>query len=232
MTATPRVRARAIAFPRVDVRLLVGIVLVVAALLGGLAFTRAAGQTTALLVAAREIAPGELITAADLEVTRARLEGTLATLAIPEAERAAVAGRPASGRIHAGELLLRPHLGDGPALGPDEVAITVPVKADTVYPQLRRGDAVSLLATSERGKPASRTVTVLERTSVYAVAAESTRVRLGSDGTAGEGQDGRLSNVTLVVPRAEAERVTYALINADLTVVLLPAARATMGGAP
>ncbi len=102
MTATPRLRTRAIAFPRVDVRLLVGIVLVVAALLGGLAFTRAAGQTAALLVAAREIAPGELITAGDLEVTRARVEGTLAALAIPEAERAAVAGRPASGRIHAG----------------------------------------------------------------------------------------------------------------------------------
>jgi Flp pilus assembly protein CpaB len=96
----------------------------------------------------------------------------------------------------------------------------VPVAADTVYPGLRPGDAVAVLATSNKGKPDSKTVTLLERALVYDVSMEPARIAIGNN--SGDEMRG-LSNVTLVVPRSQAEQVAHALVNADLTLALLSA---------
>ena len=216
---TSRGRLRPVALPRLDVRLLAGLALVAVAVLGGLSLWRQAQITTPVMVAAREIAPGHVIERSDLEVTQARLEGPLAALALSEAEISAVVGRTASGAIHAGELVMRPDLGTGPVIGPDQLAVTVPVQADAVYARLRRGDEVAVMATSDKGKPQSLTVALLERATVFDVALESSRVSLGGGGNSEE--DGRLTNVTLLIPRADAERVAHAVVNAELTLLLL-----------
>jgi Flp pilus assembly protein CpaB len=210
---------RPVALPRLDVRLLAGLALVAVAVVGGLSLWRQAQITTPVVVAAREIAPGHAIERSDLEVTQARLEGPLAALALSEAEISAVVGRTASGAIHAGELVMRPDLGTGPVIGPDQLAVTVPVQADAVYARLRRGDEVAVMATSDKGKPQSLTVALLERATVFDVALESSRVSLGGGGNSEE--DGRLTNVTLLIPRADAERVAHAVVNAELTLLLL-----------
>jgi Flp pilus assembly protein CpaB len=201
------------------VRLLAGLALVAVAVVGGLSLWRQAQITTPVVVAAREIAPGLVIERSDLEVTQARLEEPLAALALSEAEISAVVGRTASGPIHPGELVMRPDLGTGPVIGPDQLAVTVPVQADAVYARLRRGDEVAVMATSDKGKPQSLTVALLERATVFDVALESSRVSLGGGGNSQE--DGRLTNVTLLIPRADAERVAHAVVNAELTLLLL-----------
>lgn len=216
---TSRGRLRPVALPRLDVRLLAGLALVAVAVLGGLSLWRQAQITTPVMVAAREIAPGHVIEPSDLEVTQARLEEPLAALALSEAEISAVVGRTASGAIHAGELVMRPDLGTGPVIGPDQLAVTVPVQADAVYARLRRGDEVAVMATSDKGKPQSLTVALLERATVFDVALESSRVSLGGGGNSQE--DGRLTNVTLLIPHADAERVAHAVVNAELTLLLL-----------
>jgi Flp pilus assembly protein CpaB len=113
-------------------------------------------------------------------------------------------------------------LAGGPAIGPDELAMTVPVEADAVYAGLRPGNEVALFATEEQGTATSQTVTLLERAVVYDVSYEAATVSIGR----GSGNDdGRgLTNVTLVVPRAEAERVAQATVNGILTLALLPPA--------
>lgn len=212
-------RMRAVALPRVGVRLLVGLALVAIAMVGGLSLWRQAQITSPVIVAARAIPPGHVIERTDLALAQARLEGALAALAFGEHELDAVIGRTAAGAIHAGALVLQPDLGSGPVIGPEELAVTVPVQADAVYPRLRRGDAVAVIATSDQGKPQSLTVTLLERATVLDVALESSRVSLGAgDDTV---DDGRPTNVTLVIARAEAERVAHAVVNAELTVLLL-----------
>ena len=113
-------------------------------------------------------------------------------------------------------------------IGPNDVAVTVPVKADAVYARLRRGDEVAVMATSDKGKPQSLTVALLERATVYDVALESSRVSLGGGS---DEQDGRLTNVTLLIPRSEAERVAHAVVNAELTLLLLAPAQPG-GGQP
>ena len=227
-------RGRAVALPRVDVRLLAGLALVAVSVVGGLSLWSAARTTASVVVAARDIGPGSVIEAGDVTLAEARLEGPLARLALPGAELPSALGRTATGAIHAGELVVRPDLGDGPSISPGELAVTIPVPDDGVFRRLRRGDVVAVMATSEPGRPESRTVALLERAVVYSVALESTRVSLGGSGDASE--DGRPANVTLVIPRERAEAVSHALVNGELTLLLRapepPAEAAAPGGGP
>ena len=120
-------RGRAVALPRVDMRLLAGLALVAVSVVGGLTLWSAARTTTAVVVAARDIGSGAVIEPEDLALAEARLEDPLAALVLPEAELAAAVGRTATGAIHAGELVVRPDLGSGPVIGPGELAVTIPV---------------------------------------------------------------------------------------------------------
>lgn len=200
--------------------MLLGAALVAASVVGGLLFWGSASETVPVLVAAREIPAGHVIEANDLSVTRVRLEGSLSSLAVREGEVDQVTGRTAGTAVHAGEMVVWPDLAPGPVIGPNDAAVTVPVEADAVYPGLRPGDAVAVLATSNKGKPESRTVTLLERAVVYHVSLEPGRIAIGrgSDGS----EEGRgLTNVTLVVAKSEAERLAHAVVNWDLTLALL-----------
>ena len=222
-------RGRAAALPRVDARLLAGLALVAVSVAGGLSLWSAARTTTAVVVAARDIGRGAVIADGDLALAEARLEGRLAALALPAEELASALGRTATGPLHEGELVVRPDLGDGPVIGPSELAVTIPVPDDGVYRRLRRGDVVAVMATSEAGREGSRTVALLERALVYEVALESTRVSLGGSGDASE--DGRPANVTLVIARERAEAVAHALVNSELTLLLRPPEPAGGSGA-
>lgn len=210
-------RRRSWALPRLDARLVIGLVLVAVALAGGLTFANELRITKPVVVAARTIPAGQEITAADLAISEARLEGDLGGLAIGEAELASIVGQTAAQTIHAGGLIVRPDLGSPLVISPQEVAVTVPVTVDAIFGELRRGDQVVVMATSEPGRPQSQTTMLLERATVYDVAFDAGRVALGSDDSA---EDGRITNVTLIVPRDEAEAVTHALVNGELTLLL------------
>lgn len=224
---TTQSRPRLWSLPRIDIRLLVGCGLVAVALAGGLTLAGQLRITEPVVVAARAIPAGHVIAPADLEVVNARLDGTLGTLVFAERELRSLVGQTATTPIHAGALVLRPDLGIGPTIGPGEVAVTIAVSADAVFRDLRRGDEVAVMATSEPGRPQSRTVALLERATVYHVALDASRVSLGA--RSGQEDEGRITNVTLLVPRSEAEAVTHALVNGKLT--LLPVAPA-VGSAP
>lgn len=218
---TSRLTARSWSAPRVDLRLLVGLLLVVVALAGGVMLANQLRITEPVVVATRTIPAGHVITAADLGVSEARLEGDLGALAVGEAELQGIVGRTAGQTIHAGALVLRPDLGTGPVLGTGEVAVTVAVGDDSIFGQLRRGDTVAVLETTNPGREQSQTSVLLERATVYHVAADANRISLGGGG--GADLDGRISNVTLVVPRSEIEQITHALVNGRLTLALVPA---------
>lgn len=200
--------------------MVLGLALVAASVVGGLLFWGSTSETVPVLVAARDVPAGHVIQADDLSVARVRLEGSLASLAVRDGEGEQVAGRTAGTAIHAGEMVVWPDLASGPVIGANDVAVTVPVEADAVYPGLRPGDVVAVLATSDTGKPESRTVTLLEQAVVYDVSLEPGRIAIGRGSDSGE-EDRGLTNVTLVVPKSEAERVAHAVVNSDLTLALL-----------
>jgi len=217
MAGTTGRRFRAAAWPHADIRLLLGVVLVIVALVGGLSFWRAARTTEPVVIAARPIAAGHIVTAEDLTLTEARLEGPLAGLALRDGDRAALMGQTVAVPIPAGAMVVRPDVGSGPVVGAEQVAITVPVPADSVFPGLHRGDRVTVLGTSEPGRPSSLTAVLLDGASVYAVSSDSSRVSLGGGNNAAAG---RITNVTILVPRDRAEQLTHVLVNGTLTLVI------------
>ncbi len=219
-TTAPRRWTRLATSGRLDGRMLLGIALVAVSITGGLLFWGSARDSVPVLVAARDLPAGHVLERSDLTVTRLRSEGALSSLMIAEAELDSVTGRMLGTPLHAGELVVRPDLASGPVLGPKEAAITIPVQADAVYPGLRPGDAVAVLATPGDGDSEGLTVTVLERATVYDVSLEPGRIAIGRDGEGSD--DGRgLTNVTLVVPRSEAERVAQATVSWTVTLALL-----------
>jgi Flp pilus assembly protein CpaB len=230
-TITARRRVRVAGLGRIDGRMLLGLVLVVVSVGGGLLFWGSTRETVPILVASREMPAGHVIQSDDLTVARVRLEGDLTSLAIPDARLDDAVGRPTAGPVHAGEMLVWPDLASGPVIAPDEVAMTVPVEADAVYAGLRPGDAVAVLATRDKGKPESETVTLLDRAVVYDVSLEPGPIAIGSRGQTEEERG--LTNVTLLVPRSETEAVADATVNATITLALLPPSDGTsQAGAP
>jgi len=222
--STPRLPARLWPRARFDVRLPLALLGLAVGVLAVLAYVERGAVTTPVVVAARGIPAGHVIERDDLTVIDARLDGPLGAMAFGQAELETVVGQTAGQAIHAGALVVAPDLGHGRLLAADEVAVTVAVAADTVFAGLRRGDQVAVLETVDGGPLGSATTLLLEQATVYQVARDSGRVTLGGDAGDDFDDSGRITNVTLVVPRAETERVTHALVTGRLTLVLAPTA--------
>jgi Flp pilus assembly protein CpaB len=186
-------------------------------IIGGLLLWGSASDTTAVVVANKDMPQGHVIEAGDLSTTELRAEGSLSSLLIPQAEVDSLVGRTLGTRVVAGEPVIRSDLSSGPVIGPGEVAITIPVNADSVYPGLRPGDAVTVLGTAGGSQADGPTVTVLERALVYDVSAERSPTSIGSDGQSTRG----LTNVTLVVASGVAETVAHAAVSWTVTLALL-----------
>ncbi|GAA1956475.1 SAF domain-containing protein [Microbacterium aquimaris] len=113
--------------PWVDVRFLLGIVLIVASISGVWFVVSAARQTAPMIAAARTLTPGEVITATDVRVVDVAL-GTLdeAYLAPDELTIGAIATRT----VNAGELV--PH--DAVGAGEDAATTVVVLTSSTDVP--------------------------------------------------------------------------------------------------
>ncbi|MCZ2110124.1 MAG: SAF domain-containing protein [Dehalococcoidia bacterium] len=221
MAVAPGIRRRAShALPfDLDRRMLLGFLLVVLSVVGGLLFWRGATDTTSVLVAVREIPPGHVIQRDDLRIAEVRLEGDLAALALTKADSGSTLGRTTGTTIHAGEMLVRPDLATGPALGADEAAVTLPVAADAIYPGIRPTDEVTVLSTANAGRPEAATATLVERATILAVGLERRVVRTGSSNSPNDGAT--VANITIAVPRSEAEAVAHAIVTTTITFALL-----------
>jgi Flp pilus assembly protein CpaB len=225
-SAAPQRWTRLVTAGRIDGRMLLGVALVAVSIIGGLLLWGSASNTTAVVVASKDLPQGHVIAAGDLSTTQLRPQGGLSLLVIPQAEVSSLVGRTLDTRVVAGEPVIRPDLSTGPVIGPGEVAITIPVNANGVYPGLRPGDAVTVLGTPGGSQAAGPTVTVLDRALVYDVSANRAATTIGSGGQATSG----LSNVTLVVPSGSAEQVAHASVSWTVTLALLaPDATAAPG---
>src|SRR5688572_26627134 len=119
-TAVRRRSARIAAPAWLDGRMLLGVALVAISVAGGVIFWGTARETAPVLVAVSDLPPGHVLQPADLAVAEVKLDGRLAALALPETELNDIVGRTLAGRVHAGEMVVRPDLASGPRIGPSE----------------------------------------------------------------------------------------------------------------
>ena len=91
---------------------------------------------------------------------------------------------------------------------------------------IRPNDAVTVLATFDKGKPDSKTSVVLPRVRVYDVGYDQSAPVVNTGGSAGAtaASQGQITTVTLILdnPKQQESQLAQAKWNADLDVVLLP----------
>jgi len=156
-----------------------GALLVVAAALGTLSLAQAGNNapTTTYLVAARDLAPGDTITSADVDPVTIELPEAQAAAAITSID-ALIDGVQATDVVRAGELIQRSDLARSDA-DTDAVELAIPVDpAWSLGPRLRIGMYVDLYRTDDNG-----TQLVVQNVRVLELSAEDSSIG-GSDGIA------------------------------------------------
>ena len=136
--ASPRPRRRSWALAVIGV-----LVVAVCALVFAAGWVQA-GNRKPVLAVVHDVAAGQLLTAADLQVVRVSASGPVSL--VPAAAEASILGRPAAGPLPAGALLTSGDIGPAaPAAGQDDLGVAV--KAGQYPPDLSAGQTVDVLAT-------------------------------------------------------------------------------------
>lgn len=116
-----------------------------------------AGDRKPVLVVARDVVGGQVITDDDLSVVRVAADPGVDP--IPSSQRGEVVGREAATDLVAGTVLVAGHLGDDEGLEPGTAVIAVPVPTvELPSPDLRPGDRVLLIVTPPAGAPGTDAV--------------------------------------------------------------------------
>lgn len=180
-----------------------GVILVVAgALMFGL-MVQSAGARTTVLVAARDINPGQVIEAADLRVVDVAIDGAASTVAVTQ--RGQLIGKTATSRIPAGALVSRGQFAVGSGVAPGRVVVGALLGPGGLpVPNLRVGDEVTLLEARDTERSTSETAPLGDAT-IYLVTPGS------QPGT---------QFVSLVVDESLAQRVADAASGQRLRLVL------------
>jgi pilus assembly protein CpaB len=225
--------ARALRQPRrLDLRAVVGVILLLGATGGSIAFWTASADTRAVVVATRDLPAGSTLTATDLAVTRVRVDDAIYQVTIPADALVTLVGKPLAEPMHARQLLVSQQIAARPPLAPEQVAFTLPVGPEVVAGgHLRPGDLVEVLVTTDKGKPDSQTTVVLNSATVYDVsyaeklAVVSTAAASDADASGRPAARGAISAVTLAVTRWQAQQLAHAKWNGELDLALLPPQR-------
>jgi Flp pilus assembly protein CpaB len=207
-TVVPRSAAR---LRRVDLRVVIGLALLLAGVLGTVAIVQRAGQRVAVLVMARDVPVGQVISDQDVRLAELGLAPGIVTLGVGDRER--VVGQVASSPLAAGQVLTPAVVTDGPALGPGQVAMSLAVAPEhAAAGLLRAGDRVAVVASGTPDQPDVRAGVVLPSVPVLSVLTPPT------DG----GGESRLL-VSVAVTLEEAPLLARAA-QATIDLVLLPRA--------
>jgi hypothetical protein len=171
---------------------------------------QSAGDRTAVLAAARAIAPGQVITAADLRVVDVGVDGDASL--VPATARRSVVGQVAVVGIPEGALLAAGQLAADGGLEPGSVVVGALLgPGELPVPTLRAGDRVELVAVSGSQR------------------AERESLGEGSVFSTAPGTQSGSAFVSLVVNSSIAEQVADVAAQQRLRLLLLPAERVAGG---
>jgi len=204
--AAPR-RRLALRMPRVDTRLVVGLLLVAVSVVAGLRLSAREDRAVMVLAARHDLTAGHVITAADLAPTPVDAAPGALRGFVPTAARSPV-GRVLREPLAAGALVPRRSLGAKARRGRE---VTIPITPEhALGGALVAGDRVDVLASFDKGTELARTITVARKARVAAV--------VRAEGLFGQ-REGSLTALTLEVAPDDAVYVVFASRNGELDVV-------------
>jgi Flp pilus assembly protein CpaB len=150
-TVVPRAHAR---LRRIDLRIVIGLVLMVVAVAGGTSLIRAAQERTAVLLVAGSVRPGEAIEEADLRVAEVSMPAGVDF--VPVSARGELVGRVAAEPLWEGKLISRASVSQAPPLPAGFAAITMLLPAESALGgDLRAGDHVAVISSPSPEQSAS-----------------------------------------------------------------------------
>jgi Flp pilus assembly protein CpaB len=190
---------------------------------GSIAVWTTQQDTRTVLVAARELPAGTTLTAADLAIAHVRLDDSLYAAALPSAQVNSVIGRQLAEAAHANQVLVSAQLSTHPVLGPDQLVLAIPVRAETAAGgHIRPGDAVQVLATDSKHDGSTRVV--LPRAVVFDTARSQQSPSSVPSPDLGNPSptSGAASWISVVVNQDQAVQLARARWGDDLDVALLP----------
>jgi Flp pilus assembly protein CpaB len=195
-TVVPRSGAR---LRRIDLRVVIGLALLLAGVLGTVAIVQRAGQRVPVLVMARDVPAGQVVGDQDVRMAELGLTPGVATLGV--GDRGRVVGRVASSPLAAGQVLSPAVVTDGPALRPGQVAMSLAVAPEhAAAGLLQAGDRVAVVASGKPDQPSlARAEVVLSSVPILSIQAS----------TDAAGGDGRLL-VSLAVGLEQAPLLAQA----------------------
>ncbi len=224
--------ARALRRPRhLDLRAVLGVVLMLFTIAGSLVVWSALSDTRAVLVATRDVPAGAVLSSGDVSITHLRLDDSVYQAAVPADTVASLVGKQLAEPVHAHQILVQSQLNPRAPLAPGQVAMTIPMSAENAGGgEIRAGDSVEVFQTVNKGKPESKTTVVLPRVVVYSLGydQQSTVINSGASAT-GTAPGGVLKSITLVVTQDQASALALAKWNSELDLVLLPPQQAPDG---
>ena len=134
------------------------------------------GDRKAVLAAAADVRPGEVIESADLRVVRVAAEGDVAT--VPASRMGDIVGKRASVGLATGSLLAPSSVTEGPPVAPGSTVIGAVVKPGQYPIGLRPGDGVVVLVAADGGEGGGGIDAVIVSVSSR-TGAEGTAIALG-----------------------------------------------------
>jgi Flp pilus assembly protein CpaB len=198
---------------RLDLRVVIGLLLMTVAVLGGASLIRNAQARTPVLVAAGTVQPGEVIDGSDLRVVEMSIPAGIAYLSA--SAQGQVEGGVAAEPLWEGKVLGPGSVAEAPPLAAGTVAITLLLPPESaVGGDVRAGDQVAVLSSpgvneAGAGQEQSATTILLTEVPVLSVRQAST--------AEGEGL-----LVTLTLRLEEARAVAEARASGRVDLALLP----------
>lgn len=161
----PRAHAR---LRRVDMRVAVGLILMLVAVFGGASLIKTAQARIPVIVAAANVQPGQVITASDLRIADVSLAGGIQY--VSASMRDQLVGRVATEPLWDGKLLGPGSVSQAPPLPAGMVAMSVALKPDrAVAGNVGPGDHVAVIASPNSGSAGGQTTILLTSVEVLGV---------------------------------------------------------------
>ena len=230
MAARALTPSRALHRPRhVDLRAVLGLFILLVATVGAVVAWSGATNSRAVLSSTRDLPAGTTLTSADLSVVRLHADAAVDAVALPAGSEDQLIGRTLAGPAYANQVLVRAQISSSPALAPGQVALSIPVSADSaVGGRLQAGDNVRVFVTTAKGTPAAKTTVVVEQATVLDVGYDPQVSTVGAAGSASDGAGSTppsaVRSLTLRVTLQQAQALAFARWNGALDVALLPPA--------
>ena len=218
---------------RLNRRRVLSVGLMLAALIGGLAYVNGVGQppTYPALIAAHDLARGSVISGGDFVPERVALPDSMAALAVPAASAPGVIGHRLGEPVHAGVPLLQAQIAGQTEVVPGFQRIAFPVGSEhAAGGRLNVGDSVRIYVTTDRGKSNAHTTVALDQAVISAVGYQDVGLAstAASSDAAAQRTPAKLAWVELLVDDGHAADFVQMLASGDPDVAVLPASQSTL----